>query len=399
VAVLRVPWPRRGLPNRGSALRLPLLDSVRALAALSVLAGHALFTGGATDTDTALAPFAARLDVGVTIFFLLSGFLLYRPFVSARLNDERAPGALAYAWRRALRILPAYWLALAVSAAVLGLAHGVVYFGLLQTYTGEAIGGLPQAWTLCVEVAFYAFLPVWALAVRRLAPAGVRGEVIALGLLAAASILYKVAIVAGAADPAYANGARALLFLPAFLDQFALGMALAVLSASGRSFGRGAGLAWLGAVAAFLVVSLGIGLDGVGGFYEPMSGGQVIARHVLYAAVALGILLPAAFGVGGLVRRLLATRTLTYLGLVSYGIFLWHVPVLQGADRIGLADAVPLHPYVVYGLAGLGGAVVLASLSFHLVERPLLKLKRWVPDRARAPGPEPTAAPAAATAP
>ena len=56
--------------------------------------------------DEWLRQFAARLDVGVAIFFLISGFLLYRPFVFARLGGEERPSTGAYAWRRFLRIVP-----------------------------------------------------------------------------------------------------------------------------------------------------------------------------------------------------------------------------------------------------------------------------------------------------
>ena len=154
--------------------RFPLLDSVRAIAALSVLVFHASFWSKITLTGSALAPFLTRLDVGVAIFFVLSGFLLYRPFVRAHLQGTPEPRAVAYGWRRALRILPAYWLALTVIALVVPKPdtfqadHAVVYYGFLQIYGDLVFGGISQAWTLCVEVTFYAMLPLWALAMRRL---------------------------------------------------------------------------------------------------------------------------------------------------------------------------------------------------------------------------------------
>jgi peptidoglycan/LPS O-acetylase OafA/YrhL len=111
--------------------------------------------------------------VGVTIFFVISGFLLYRPFVLAQLQEERLPRVRSYAVRRFLRIVPCYWVALTVVALVLGLddvftASGIpTYYGFLQAYSDDTFaGGIGQAWTLCVEVAFYAFLPVWAVFMR-----------------------------------------------------------------------------------------------------------------------------------------------------------------------------------------------------------------------------------------
>ena len=168
--------------------RFGLLDPVRAIAALMVVATHVASWAGLTRTPGVVAAIGARLDVGVTVFFVLSGFLLYRPFVRARLLGRTAPSAGAYAWRRVLRIVPAYWVALALSALVLGMAEvwrsPLTYFGFAQIYGDGVLGGLPQAWTLCVEVTFYVFLPVWALALRRL-HGGARTEL--LGLLALAA--------------------------------------------------------------------------------------------------------------------------------------------------------------------------------------------------------------------
>ena len=142
--------------------RFPLVDALRAIAALAVLGAHAAFFGGAYDGHTALGPYAQRLDVGVTVFFLISGFLLYRPFLLARVDGEAAPATGAYAWRRFLRIVPAYWLALSVTVLALGTpgvftADGLpTYYGLAQTYRTATIGGgLTQAWTLSIELAFY----------------------------------------------------------------------------------------------------------------------------------------------------------------------------------------------------------------------------------------------------
>ena len=93
-----------------------------------------------------------RLDVGVAVFFVLSGFLLYPPPVPVG----------RYALRRAARILPAYWVLLAVVAAFCSVPGA--YWWLGQTYVGEPLAGpLTQTWSLCTEVAFYAVLPglVW----------------------------------------------------------------------------------------------------------------------------------------------------------------------------------------------------------------------------------------------
>src|SRR5919199_254708 len=103
------------------ATRFPMFDGLRAVAALAVLCFHAAYFAGIGVTDSPLRPYAGRLEVGVSVFFVISGFLLYRPFVRARLESEPAPHAGAYAWRRFLRIVPGYWVALTVVALWLGL--------------------------------------------------------------------------------------------------------------------------------------------------------------------------------------------------------------------------------------------------------------------------------------
>ena len=166
--------------------RFPLFDSLRAIAALCVLAAHVSFVSQA-ETRSAAGPFLAQLTVGVCIFFLISGFLLYRPYFAARYHGQGRPRTWDYARRRVLRIVPAYWVALTVLAIGPGLV-GVfsgdwwAYYGFAQSYRDETgLQGMSQAWSLCVEVTFYIALPAYAILLervsrsRRPAPAGARG--------------------------------------------------------------------------------------------------------------------------------------------------------------------------------------------------------------------------------
>src|SRR3981189_1850523 len=181
--------------------RFPLVDGLRAVAALSVLVTHTAFLSGFNGHGE-LGAITARLDVGVALFFVISGFLLYRPFVAARFERRPAPRVTRFARRRALRILPAYWLALTVLAIWPGLAvvqGGTwwVYYGLLQDLRVPWIqGGLKAAWSLGVEVQFYLLLPLYAIACARWlggrAPAvQARAEAGALTFLAALSLLVR----------------------------------------------------------------------------------------------------------------------------------------------------------------------------------------------------------------
>ncbi|MEA2495606.1 MAG: hypothetical protein QOJ29_3517, partial [Thermoleophilaceae bacterium] len=103
-----------------------------------MLLTHTAFLSGANMFGS-YGHFTARLDVGVTVFFVISGFLLYRPFVAARIEGRRAPRVRDYARRRVLRIFPAYWLALTVLAIWPGLVgvwsgYWWAYYALIQNY-------------------------------------------------------------------------------------------------------------------------------------------------------------------------------------------------------------------------------------------------------------------------
>lgn len=344
--------------------RFPLVDAMRAIAALTIVAYHVAFVQGWFDAD-GVGRWLLRLNVGVPIFFAISGFLLYRPWAAARLAGEPPPSTRTYAIRRALRILPAYWVALTIIALVLdrddvfSWPGALEYYGLGQAYDPERFtGGIGQAWTLTIEVAFYALLPLLALGMRRIG-GGLRGELWLLVSLAVLSLAWKIGVLTlvDANAPAYLP---LLAALPAQLDIFAAGMALAVLSAAGRgaALGRSAWLAWGIAAIAFLAL----------GLWRPVADApRVLGEHALQLAVAAALLVPAVIGAGGAVRGLLAWRPLAWVGLISYGLYLWHLDVLRELD-----DA----PVAVVVLAGPALAIALGAASWYGVERYALRLGR-----------------------
>ena len=381
----------------------PLVGSLRGIAALGVLATHAAAPAGLYTGDSFLGQFAARLDVGVAVFFVISGFLLYRPFARAHIEGTPVMRTRAYAWRRLLRIGPAYWVAVTAAALLFSVpgiltADGIpTYYLLAQSYTMDTIGGgLAQAWTLTIEVAFYAFLPLFALVVRRLPArsreARRRREYALVWSLVAIGLAYKLAVLSGESADAVRTTPE-LIALPAYLDQFGLGMLLAVVTvgiAEGRPtpavlrpFARHPGLAIGVAALAFWTVSVWLGID-TGFFERPIQRDQYLLRHLLYALIAFALFLPAVIGDerSGAVRRILRTRVLLYLGLISYGIFLWNLLAVTRLTEWGLGSVVGDHPVVIYAMwvtATLALSVIAASASWYLIERPALSLKNRVP--------------------
>jgi peptidoglycan/LPS O-acetylase OafA/YrhL len=372
-------WQYHAAMTHASGRHSPL-DGLRAVAAIFVLLTHAAIYSGLATAGGDTARYAQRLEVGVAVFFVISGFVLYRPFVSARLDGRPLPLLGRYAGRRALRIVPAYWLALSVSALALGFA-GVLsasgfftYYGFGQIYSQRTLtGGLVQAWTLCVEVTFYAFLPVWAWALRIRAPAErdaiLRREGLALVALAAASLAWKAGF-AWSGSPERVVDSPWLHSLPAYLDQFALGMGLAVLTAWRTPSARvipAVGIAL--AVVAFWAVSVRIGIGYA--LFEPYTRWQYLARHLLYAAVGIGLVAAAVSAAPGrgLVGRALANAPVRFLGTISLD---WHPFLLGAALTLALTAAV-------------------AAASWYGLERPLLRAgsRPWRRAPAVVPAPPP----------
>jgi peptidoglycan/LPS O-acetylase OafA/YrhL len=377
----------------GTSTHFPCFDGLRAIAATFVLFHHAGFSTGVNMRESGLGPYLARMDSGVTIFFLISGFLLYRPFVVAHLTGERPIGAGRFYTRRVLRIFPAYWVALAGIVVFFGLAlHGAksaaIYAGLVQIYdTDRFFGGISQAWSLATEISFYLVLPLYAWGVRaiarRVGGRRVRVELVALAVLVTGGLVFRSFLFP--VDPGPATVHNLLRYwLPAHLDLFGIGMLLAVVSAAGQVDGREWGVArllgrvpalvwWALAFGALYLVARQVGLpEGL----QDGTPGQEWQRHGLYAAMSLFLLLPAVFGpqTRGAVRGFLSSRPMYALGLVSYGIYLWHQAWLGKALEWTGGELFDAELWKVAGLAFVL-TVATAAASYLLVEKPILRLK------------------------
>jgi len=352
----------QGLSEAGIKARLPLVDSLRAGAALLIFAYHALFvTGNLSSTH-----YGWYLNIGVPLFYAISGLLLFRYFADPLIAGTAPRGIRAYARHRLFRIVPAYWLALPLVAIMLGRVgqvftpSGVVtYFGMAQAYSLETfVGGIGQAWTLTVEVAFYVFLPFWAWLCSAVL-AGCSSEaqrvqrLIALVVsLALVSLGWKLAVVHHVGND-IPSAVVPLTALPAALDQFCVGMLISVLViARKRGIGESRVLAFFSTWPAVGVLVAAIAywavgeVDGVGLFGgSPIfgRGTRTIIEHEGKALFAAGLLLAgvAASPGFGVVGRVLAWRPLRWVGEVSYGFYLWHLAlltVLAGNAKWALGD-------------------------------------------------------------
>jgi peptidoglycan/LPS O-acetylase OafA/YrhL len=380
-----------------------VLDGYRAVAAVGVLTTHVAFQTGAVGAGT-LGALAGRLDLGVALFFVLSGFVLYRPYARALLTAAPAPSLRRYLRHRGLRILPAYWLVVVVVLATVDRAgHGpgdlLTQGLLLQTFTADQLQtDLTQTWSLATEVCFYLFLPAYAAAVgvistRFAAPApGAPGprsaggdlrrrvQVAAGGLVVLLAVWPAwTAVVLGAG---HLDARVAMLWLPAHLDWFAAGMALALAreyeSLAGarrsafRTLASTPGACWAAAAALFLVASTPVAGPLT---LLPTTALHAATKELLYLLIAALVLVAGVWPLAGSVsERMFTAAPVQALGRWSYGLFLWHLLALDLVMRALHRDPFTGGFWPVLVLtAALGTAM--AAASWTLVELPLHRFR------------------------
>jgi peptidoglycan/LPS O-acetylase OafA/YrhL len=370
-----------GDPHSG---RFASLEGYRGVAALMVVVYH---VRGAIINRSP----SARADVidnfgnfGVAVFFLLSGFLLFRPVSDAMLRRQPPAPVGRFLLRRFLRIYPGYWLAIVgwaffATAEARGDTAPVKAFFLLST----DLTGLGVAWTLAIEVRFYCFLGVVAWIGPRVAArlgsirSVIRLQVAFLVVMYAAAVAFRVYIVERS-DGRFLYGGSMLNYL----DWFALGMTLAVLVAWRDSGGRiWAPLASLASHewACFLCSALCYAAV-VRSMVNPFSlsvneaDTAYFFRFAVQGPGAFFLLLPAVLGSADqTVQRGLRRPWPAAVGTVSYGIYLWHKTIVDEVaphltkDNAWSTAAFGLVIVVVVSF-------VVSTVSYRCFERPALAL-------------------------
>ncbi len=339
--------------------RLAGFDGLRAVAALAIVVLHVTSATGAVGA-TGFGQYFARLDVGVTIFFLISAFLLYRPFVDAHLHGRDSIALRVFWWRRGLRIYP----------GVLGRAHRrdravprdalhgfwdyARHYLLVQIYQPKyGLAGIVPTWTLAVEVSFYAALPLYAWVLgavtqrQRRSRGASRSRSRAPALLYAFGLAWHLGVVT-----TRGTNAVSARWLPAMSDWFALGILLAVLCE------RGAGVAGRGVAAASsstatptprscsrssrtsCACNIGLPVNGTSGTVRagrarrgPVRARRAVPRRAGRARAHAPRASACACSTAGPRSR---------SAPISYGIFLWHYVWLGQARVVGRVRLDPL---------------------------------------------------------
>jgi peptidoglycan/LPS O-acetylase OafA/YrhL len=386
-------------------------DPIRGLTAFAVFNLHAalaalVFTGhgglvglGAADLTSAFGPvLGAVLATGTAalpVFFVLSGYLLSRPFLRRLIADGSRVRLRRYLVNRFRRIVPAYWAMLTI-VVVVALARsepvgGVFALALFDVEPDNPLGWwIGQAWTLEVEAKFYLALPLAAgllgLAMTRL---GKRPRAV---LIAAACLAALVAV--PLIDPTGPGMQRSLL---SQLPFFCVGILLATVEV------RWARLAWgrdrlriAGMVAAVVAVAILALRPLLAGLIDSPAAAELIRRCAIGAVVAGPLLYEWA---GGGSWRLLDNRPLNWLGTRSYSFYLVHVLWINqlASTTLNVGDGYKLALLLIYPVA-LIGSLTSAEILFRLVERPLMRGRSGTEAVPLPPLPVPAPSPALGTA-
>jgi peptidoglycan/LPS O-acetylase OafA/YrhL len=335
--------------------RLPALDGLRAVAVLTVILAH--------------SEVAHRVpgDLGVSAFFVLSGFLITRLL----LREYDSTGTVSkkqFYLRRTLRIFPAYYAFLLLSyvldaragqiwpaeRVITAVTYTVNYFNAFNHHPSTSIA---HAWSLAVEEQFYLLWPVVFLT---LAARGRRAMVIGLTVMGLAAVAWRSWLILHAhVDVSYVYNAFDTRF-----DNLAVGCLLAVIVDYERCVGAAqilARRAWFPLVTLALLLTSRLA-------FPP-------AYHY-----SIGFTIDAIF-VGVLIVQLLQLcksslwswiewPAARYLGTISYPMYLYH----QWGGSFG--RLLPGHWHAGEFLAGVVATIALASGSYYVIERPFLKLKR-----------------------
>jgi peptidoglycan/LPS O-acetylase OafA/YrhL len=378
------------------------LDGLRGIAVITVLLGHSIAHFAPETSPHGIAQMLAQ---GLTLFFALSGMLIYTPFARDIARAERRVRVRRYAMRRILRIMPVYLViflicnfvlqAVFVGNAVMtseprtdsgtgmltdpGLL--LLNLSLLQTFVPDALQtGINTSWSLTTELTFYALLPVLAVwlvgrSSRRLAlalipplvlgVAGMAGRAWAEHMYTPGSGLTQFQAEYG--DTGVAVLSRSLLALG---DNFALGMLVAIAFVwtqrgelpwwtRRRAHAAGWSLTVLGVVGALLIRDA----------YPWFTG---TLTSVAAAAIILLLVDPTARQESSMLVRVAGVKPLEYVGAISLSVYLWHYPVIVLLSRAELFDSDSVTSLIGAPSIVAAASIALGAITFAWIERPAM---------------------------
>ncbi len=324
-------------------------------------------------------------NTGVALFFVLSGFLLSIPFWQAS-KEKQLPSIKNYMTNRAIRVIPIYYLCLFGILALKGfqgseanlnniITH-VLFLHNLKDYQVMSLN--PPFWTLAVEFQFYLLLPLLFLGLSRLNYRN--GQVLCFLLIFTVYFAYRSSMFALESWEAWpikiplvwpfqievfnSNGASLTYSLFAHLPHFLIGVfAASLYRLKTKPSAATEALFWLSAVLIFII--LATPLDEV----FQMDFGRY---NFPVIPLLLGIIVFTAPSTS-LARRLLELSAVKWVGLISYGIYLYHYPIQKAGKMLFNKAQVDIsqHPFLYLAFT-LTVTLITAFISYKLIEKPLM---------------------------
>ncbi|HLI87898.1 MAG TPA: acyltransferase [Ktedonobacteraceae bacterium] len=402
------------------------LDGVRALACLSVVAYHlSLVTThdlplwDPTQISPLISSIALAGDTGVTLFFILSGFLLFLPYAKALLFDAEWPSLRHFYLRRALRILPAYY----VSLLLMVLIYNPEYLhpdhwtrlSLFLTLFMDSFDGTYRQingpfWSLAVEWQFYLLLPFLALALRSIVRRGPFARRISL-LVGGLCLVVAWGVGTRYAGLYLTDNPTATFLVPRpvlnhvmifvygtlsrsglhgkFLEDFGVGMLLSTCFVVSRSIPQEYGFnrllhrlypwLWTCGILWLLVMALwkfNHGIPHTVPFFDQFTDIYNTVSEICFS-IGYGLCIAAILFGASWLKRPFTWSPLRWLGILSYGLYMWHLKLLEFfTDHVTtyLQTWAPPLLYSLYWLWALAFIVPCMFLLFVLVEKPWIGL-------------------------
>lgn len=429
-------WIESVLEGKGIKGNINALDGVRAIACLSVVMLHInlittrdiqLWTPQSIPAILSAIAFAG--DTGVTLFFILSGFLLFLPYAKALLFDEAAwPSARQFYLRRALRILPVYYISLILMVLIFRpgffqVDHLREWVFFLTMFMDSSATTYKQVngpfWTLAVEWQFYLILPWVALGISWMVSRGssLRSRVgllmVGLGVVATWGILTRFLGVYLTDNP----GATVILpwsvmhyilpfiYGPAiaglhgkFLEDFATGMLISSLFILAQRLSREHSFhrvmrqcaPWFFVFGITLLTIMAMwkfntGYPHTWSFFDPLNGLYNIIGEFGFA-LGYGFCVTAVLFGQDWLKRPFEWTPLRWIGVVSYGVYMWHLLLLESLTSHVVVNLPDMPDQVFYSVYWLGLFIIVIPFSFllfALIEKPGMQLgKRFRQARA-----------------
>jgi peptidoglycan/LPS O-acetylase OafA/YrhL len=341
----------------------PALDGLRGIAIIGVVAHHAQI------------PYVGGGSIGVDIFFVLSGFLITALLVQEA--DETAGISLrSFYIRRMLRLFPALAVllaafvlfphvfgmtqgeaAMAAGASAFYMSNWVRAFGLLD------LEALSHTWSLAIEEQFYL---LWPPVVALFVALGIRRQWLMLVALAGIAEAAVMRVVLWHGDESWR---RLYNGLDTRIDGLLIGALAALVLASLPSLDVLRRRAFRVVVAA-AALALGAALP-----YGRSSAQAMVFGIGPLVSLCAALVLVGTFAADSRIASALEFGPLVWIGRISYGLYLWHYPVIAGVfenhrlARLGVDPAwwIPIQ---------IAASLAVATASFYLLERPILRLKQ-----------------------